>query len=92
MGLRHDHREQMRYALRRPLAVIEGTVSRQNNTLNVMVERAWPLPVLLMTDTAARTGSSVGGALGSGTGTPPGDNSVKFRTQRTNATRALWRE
>ena len=35
--------EQLKYALRRPSAVIEGTVSRRDNTLNAMAERAWPL-------------------------------------------------
>ena len=35
--------ERLKHALRRPLVVIEGTVSRRDNTLNVMAERAWPL-------------------------------------------------
>ena len=35
--------ERLKHALRRPLVMIEGTVSRRDNTLNVMAERAWPL-------------------------------------------------
>ena len=37
--------ERLKHALRRPLVVIEGIVSRRDNTLNVMAERAWPLSV-----------------------------------------------
>ena len=37
--------ERLKHALRRPLVVIEGTVSHRYNTLNVMAERAWPLSV-----------------------------------------------
>lgn len=35
--------ELLKHALRRPLMVIEGTLSRRDNTLNVMAEQAWPL-------------------------------------------------
>ncbi len=35
--------ETLKHVLRRPLVVIEGEVSRRDNTLNVMAERAWPL-------------------------------------------------
>ena len=38
-------RERLKHALPRPLVVIEGTVSRRDNILNVMTERAWPLSV-----------------------------------------------
>ncbi len=37
--------DRLKYALRRRLVVIEDTVSRRDNTLNVMAERAWPLSV-----------------------------------------------
>ena len=37
--------DQLKHALLRPLVVIDGTVSRRDNTLNVMAERAWPLSV-----------------------------------------------
>ena len=37
--------ERLKHALRRPLVVVEGTVSHRDNTLNVMAERAWPLSV-----------------------------------------------
>jgi error-prone DNA polymerase len=35
--------ETLKHVLRRPLVVIEGEISRRDNTLNVMAERAWPL-------------------------------------------------
>ncbi len=35
--------ERLKSALRRSLVVVEGTVSRRDDTLNVSVERAWPL-------------------------------------------------
>ena len=37
--------EPLKHALRRPLVVIEGTVSRRDHTRNVMAEQAWPLPL-----------------------------------------------
>ena len=37
--------ERLKHALRRPLLVIEGAVSRRDNTLNVMAEQARPLSV-----------------------------------------------
>ena len=37
--------ERLKHALRRPLVIIEGTVSRRDNTLNVMAEQAWLLLV-----------------------------------------------
>ena len=36
-------RETLKHVLRRLLVVIEGEVSRRDNMLNVMTERAWPL-------------------------------------------------
>ena len=45
IAIREGRREQMKRALRRPLVVIEGTVSRRDNTLNVMADQAWPLSV-----------------------------------------------
>ena len=35
--------EQLKHALSRLLVFIDGTVSRRDNTLNMMAERAWPL-------------------------------------------------
>ncbi len=37
--------EALKHVLKKPLVVIEGEVSRRDNTLNVMAERAWPLSV-----------------------------------------------
>ena len=34
---------QLRQALRQPLAVVQGEVSRRDGTVNVVAERAWPL-------------------------------------------------
>ena len=34
---------QLRRALRQPLAVVEGEVSRPDGTLSVVADRAWPL-------------------------------------------------
>ena len=35
--------ERLKHALRRPLVVVGGEVSRRDGTLNVVAERAWPL-------------------------------------------------
>ena len=35
--------ERLKHVLHRPLVVIEGTISRRDNTLKVMARRAWPL-------------------------------------------------
>ena len=37
--------ERLKGALRRSLVVVEGTVSRRDDTLNVAVRQAWPLAV-----------------------------------------------
>ena len=37
--------ERLKGALRRSLVVVEGTVSRRDDTLNVAVHQAWPLAV-----------------------------------------------
>ena len=37
--------ERLKGALRRALVVVEGTVSRRDDTLNVAVRNAWPLAV-----------------------------------------------
>ena len=37
--------ERLKSVLRRPLVVVEGQVSRRDDTLNVSVQRAWPLPI-----------------------------------------------
>lgn len=39
----HDHREQLKHALRRLLVVMEGTVSRRGNILNLMTDEACSL-------------------------------------------------
>ena len=68
--------------------VIEGTVSRRDNTLNVMAERAWPLS--LPFDDRRRQDLAVAAAerLRATLGTT-GSLSVKFRMRRDDATRAL---
>ena len=37
--------ERLKGALRRSLVVVEGQVSRRDDTLNVAVQKAWPLAV-----------------------------------------------
>ena len=39
--------ERLKGALRRSLVVVEGEVSRRDDTLNVVVQQAWPLALLL---------------------------------------------
>ena len=39
--------ERLKGALRRSLVVVEGAVYRRDDTLNVAVQRAWPLAVNL---------------------------------------------
>ena len=37
--------ERLKGTLRHPMVVVEGEVSRRDDTLNVSVQRAWPLPI-----------------------------------------------